>query len=62
MIDFIFKNWQKKLSDFESSVKKDLAEIRKCKAEIQDSFSRLRRSSSAMLTRQAYISTVQALR
>ena len=36
MIDFIFKNWQKKLSDFESSVKKDLAEIRKCKAEIQD--------------------------
>ena len=35
MIDFIFKNWQKKLSDFESSVKKDLAEIRKCKAEIQ---------------------------
>ena len=60
MIDFIFKNWQKKLSDFESSVKKDLAEIRKCKAEIQ--FSRLRRSSSAMLTRQAYISTVQALR
>ena len=35
MMDFIFKNWQKKLSDFESSVKKDLAEIRKCKAEIQ---------------------------
>ena len=35
MIDFIFKNWQQKLSDFESSVKKDLAEIRKCKAEIQ---------------------------
>lgn len=35
MIDFIFKEWQKKLSDFESSVKKDLAEIRKCKAEIQ---------------------------
>ena len=72
MIDFIFKNWQKKLSDFESSVKKDLAEIRKCKAAkggkavisvmTSDSFSRLRRSSSAMLTRQAYISTVQALR
>ena len=35
MMDFLFKNWQKKLSDFESSVKKDLAEIRKCKAEIQ---------------------------
>ena len=35
MMDFIFKEWQKKLSDFESSVKKDLAEIRKCKAEIQ---------------------------
>ena len=34
-MDFIFKEWQKKLSDFESSVKKDLAEIRKCKAEIQ---------------------------
>lgn len=34
-MDLIFKEWQKKLSDFESSVKKDLAEIRKCKAEIQ---------------------------
>lgn len=34
-MDLIFKEWQKKLADFESSVKKDLAEIRKCKAEIQ---------------------------
>lgn len=34
-MDSIFKEWQKKLSDFESSVKKDLKEIRKCKAEIQ---------------------------
>ena len=44
MIDFIFKNWQKKLSDFESSVKKDLAEIRKCKAEIQQMRQRPRSS------------------
>ena len=34
-MDSIFKEWQKKLSDFESSVKKDLKDIRKCKAEIQ---------------------------
>lgn len=31
----IFKEWEKKLSDFEGSVEKDLSEIRKCKAEIQ---------------------------
>ena len=60
MMDFIFKNWQKKLSDFESSVKKDLAEIRT--AMTSGSSSRLRRLSSVMLTRQAYTSTVQALR
>ena len=31
----IFKEWEKKLSDFEGSVEKDLSEIRKCKAEIR---------------------------
>ena len=34
-MDYIFEDWEKKLSSFESSVEKDLAEIRKCKAEIQ---------------------------
>ena len=34
-MDYIFKEWQKRLSSFESSVEKDLNEIRKCKAEIQ---------------------------
>ena len=30
-MDYIFKDWEKKMSAFESSVEKDLAEIRKCK-------------------------------
>ena len=34
-MDYIFKDWQDRLSKFESSVKKDLEEIRKCKAEMQ---------------------------
>ena len=34
-MDYIFQEWEKKLSTFESSVEKDLAEIRKCKAEMQ---------------------------
>lgn len=34
-MDYIFNEWQERLSKFESSVKKDLEEIRKCKAEIQ---------------------------
>ena len=34
-MDYIFEEWEKKLSNFESSVEKDLAEIRKCKAEMQ---------------------------
>jgi hypothetical protein len=34
-MDYIFRDWQDRLSRFESSVKKDLAEIRQCKAEIQ---------------------------
>ena len=34
-MDYIFEDWEKKLSTFESSVEKDLAEIRKCKAEMQ---------------------------
>ncbi|MBQ6379434.1 MAG: hypothetical protein IJJ56_11675 [Prevotella sp.] len=34
-MDYIFKEWEKKLSDFEGSVEKDLSEIRKCKAEIR---------------------------
>jgi len=34
-MDYIFKDWQDRLSKFESSVKKDLEEIRNCKAEMQ---------------------------
>ena len=34
-MDYIFKDWEEKLSAFESSVEKDLAEIRKCKVEMQ---------------------------
>jgi len=34
-MDYIFKDWQDRLSEFEDSVKKDLAEIRQCKAELQ---------------------------
>lgn len=35
-MDYIFKEWEEKLKAFEGNVEKDLAEIRKCKAEIQD--------------------------
>ena len=34
-MDYIFKEWEDKLSTYADSVEKDLAEIRKCKAEIQ---------------------------
>ena len=35
-MDYIFKDWEKRLSKFADSVEKDLAEIRRCKAEIQE--------------------------
>ena len=35
-MDYIFKEWEEKLKAFESNVEKDLAEIRKCKAEMQE--------------------------
>ena len=34
-MDYIFKKWQQKLAEFEKNVEKDLEEIRKCKAEMQ---------------------------
>ena len=34
-MDYIIKDWEKKMSAFESSIEKDLKEIRKCKADIQ---------------------------
>ena len=34
-MDYIFNDWEKKLSNFADSVEKDLNEIRQCKAEIQ---------------------------
>ena len=35
-MDYICKDWEKKMSAFESSVEKDLVEIRKCKADMQE--------------------------
>ena len=35
-MDYIFKEWEEKLKAFESNVEKDLAEIRKCKADMQE--------------------------
>ncbi len=35
-MDYILKDWEKKMSAFESSVEKDLVEIRKCKADMQE--------------------------
>lgn len=35
MMQYIFKEWQEKLAEFEKSVQNDLAEIRQCKADIQ---------------------------
>jgi hypothetical protein len=34
-MDYIFKEWQEKLSKYESSIQKELADLRKCKAEVQ---------------------------
>ena len=34
-MDYIFKEWEKRLSTYADSVEKDLEEIRKCKADIQ---------------------------
>ena len=34
-MDYIFKDWEQRLTAFANSVEKDLEEIRKCKAEIQ---------------------------
>ena len=34
-MDYIFKEWQEKLSKYESSIQQELAELRKCKAEVQ---------------------------
>lgn len=35
-MDYILKDWEKKMSAFASSVEKDLTEIRKCKADMQE--------------------------
>ena len=34
-MDYIFKDWEKKLSAFEDSVEKKLEDIRQCKEDIQ---------------------------
>ena len=34
-MDYIFEEWEKKLSDFKDNVESELSEIRKCKAEMQ---------------------------
>ena len=50
-MDYIFKDWEKKMSAFESSVEKDLAEIRKCKADMQD----MRRQMHEEMTGSYYV-------
>ena len=50
-MDYIFKDWEKKMSAFESSVEKDLAEIRKCKADMQD----MRRQMHEEITGSYYV-------
>ena len=34
-MDYIFEEWEKKLSEFKDNVESELSEIRKCKAEMQ---------------------------
>lgn len=50
-MDYIFKDWEKKMSAFESCVEKDLAEIRKCKADMQD----MRRQMHEEMTGSYYV-------
>ncbi len=50
-MDYIFKDWEKKMSAFESSVEKDLEEIRKCKADMQD----MRRQMHEEMTGSYYV-------
>ena len=45
-MDYIFKDWEKKMSAFESSVEKDLKEIRKCKADMQQMRNEMQREKS----------------
>jgi hypothetical protein len=33
-MDYLFEDWQKALADFQSSVEKNLDEMRKCKNEV----------------------------
>ena len=35
-MDYIFEEWEKRLSAFEASVESDLAEMRQCKAEMRN--------------------------
>ena len=45
-MDYIFKDWEKKMSAFESSVEKDLKEIRKCKADMQQMRNEMQREKN----------------
>ena len=56
-MDYIFKDWEKKMSAFESSVEKDLAEIRKCKADMQD----MRRQMHEEMTGSYYLRDVNRI-
>ena len=56
-MDYIFKDWEKKISAFESSVEKDLAEIRKCKADMQD----MRRQMHEEMTGSYYVRDVNRI-
>ncbi len=45
-MDYIFNDWEKKMSAFESSVEKDLDEIRKCKADMQQMRNEMQREKN----------------
>ena len=47
-MDYIIKDWEKKMSAFESSVEKDLKEIRKCKADIQQMRNEIQREKQGI--------------
>ena len=57
-MDYIFKEWENRLSDFADSVEKDLAEIRKCKANIQQ----MQLDITAEIQKVAATSSKEALR
>ena len=56
-MDYIFEDWKEKMSAFESSVEKDLSEIRQCKADIQE----MRRQMHQEITGNYYVRDVNRI-